>query len=326
VQRSKRQDVRRPCLVNEGAYEGLKPDYLLGTGEVFLHATKTILSSNRRTLDVLCSPGHGTNEKGFPLWACDFVNFGAILISDVSFSRLQSNSRIYNCSSGTILSLAFPRHNQLELVGVALDIVGLIGRPGGDQWNLSTELVRERMKLFFGSQEFSELEENAQIEAFWRTMLAGQIGESKEGNLKPHKYEPKDLKISGDLFAFIQGFSNRVLADAAIQSAILTAIAGRSFFLAWDGLPGHCNPNVEPGDEIWAIHSSPVPLDIRRVEDQQGTEGEQFYIFGEIVMSTVLWMVLLLIKRDTRNRRSFWYEGVDKKFLSTMLVAMDGDF
>jgi hypothetical protein len=129
-------------LINKREYQGLIPDYTLRDDEVFIQATKVMLTAYGGSLEPICSPCHGpkqnrssswthgfTGHNKLPSWVRDFAEPTNKAISDADQWRTTSLRYVHHASSYTTPRLVSPKPTQLQLTGVFLGVLGAAEKP-----------------------------------------------------------------------------------------------------------------------------------------------------------------------------------------------------
>ncbi|CAO2657108.1 Nn.00g032340.m01.CDS01 [Neocucurbitaria sp. VM-36] len=270
----------------------LTPNYSNSKDEVYYDATCAMLYRGRRDLKCLVGVeyGHRPGTRKWASWVRDFDAQLTQLDADVESNRLMMYD-LFNASDGRKASYEqYMTHPQMaeempyqvglgltgKCVGSVASMYDEIREGGSDedkvrQIHAYTQWAQASMGIDLATLDLDQLDGSQQQqqqsdagEKFLRTIFAGVASTGRDEEYSDWRRFTHENVVW--LKSFVSWIRNEVEdMSFALGRTLLHALHGRCYFRTETQGQGLCYPTARPGDEIWVIYGSKVPLILRRV-------------------------------------------------------------
>ncbi|KAI0592903.1 heterokaryon incompatibility protein-domain-containing protein [Biscogniauxia sp. FL1348] len=280
-------------LASDATTLGISPDYSKEYTQVLIDVSASLLRKTPRPLQ-LCN-GTATTESGYPSWVVDWTSLKAPLSDAVASNRPfqacgPADERFYRVDSGN--------HNQITMKGTIVDNVKSIGAPY--QADSAGQLEQVRSYL-------------SEIKEFWEESTGSPSSpySAQQTIVALAKIPVADVEIDPEhrnqtrraATVTLDGYQRLLTAlsaekpDAGSETSeddpaskhlnratdyleAMSRMEGWKPFLTKTGYVGLGSAGLGVGDNIAIPYGSPVPLALRRQEDDTYRLVGEVYIFG----------------------------------------------
>ncbi|KAF2651568.1 hypothetical protein K491DRAFT_696336 [Lophiostoma macrostomum CBS 122681] len=255
-------------LADEETRTSLVPDYELSDCEVFIMATKYLIT-RRNSLDVLSHCRLGVQKKDLPSWVVD-------LSTDLTVLPLRSRENqqvLYRCAGTTSPTARFQMYSDKEALCAQALLISTIAHPGlgcleGKDDVLhdgtATHTTLELLEIWARTPDHNELGTIPTVLQSWfRTIIADQddLGH-RASEAYIHKSFPMPVETQQHLSSQLdlERINNACHNFCASNAVYSSHVLNRRIFVTANGLVGLGPRGLVVGDVVCVVYGCDVPL------------------------------------------------------------------